>query len=92
MSPFFYSHTSPTYETTFGFPLVFVPLYWNIRRGDEPHDGGAAAVLQVAAARATSRRWCVPFYYHQEGLRPDGTPDGTDRRFVGVVLPVYESA
>jgi hypothetical protein len=25
----------PTYGTTFGFPLVFVPLYWDIKRGDD---------------------------------------------------------
>ena len=33
----------------------------------------------------------IPFYYHQEGLREDGTTDGTYRRFVGAVVPVYDS-
>ncbi len=91
VSPFFYSHTSPTYSTTFGFPLVFVPLYWDIRRGDNR----TTAVLPLFykwRRPSYQSTLVVPFYYHQEGLRPDGTPDGTDHRFVGVVLPVYESA
>ena len=33
----------------------------------------------------------VPSYYYQEGLHEDGSPDGTYRRFVGVVLPFYDS-
>ena len=91
VSPFFYSHTSPTYSTTFGFPLVFVPLYWDIRRGDNRTT--AVLPLFYKWRRASYQSTLVvPFYYHQEGLRPDGTPDGTDHRFVGVVLPVYESA
>jgi hypothetical protein len=91
VSPFFYSHTSPTYSTTFGFPLVFVPLYWDIKRGDNRTT--AVLPLFYKWRRASYQSTLVvPFYYHQEGLRPDGTPDGTDHRFVGVVLPVYESA
>jgi len=90
VSPFIYSHTSPTYGTTFGLPLVFLPLYWDIKRGDEE----TTLVLPLYA------RWrrpgyrstlVIPSYYHQEGLREDGTLDGTYRRFVGFVLPVYDS-
>ena len=57
----------------------------------QSHDGGAAAVLQVAASE-------LPVDAGGSVLlppgrpAPDGTPDGTDHRFVGVVLPVYESA
>jgi hypothetical protein len=90
VSPFFYSHTTPTYGTTFGFPLAFVPLYWDIRRGNDR----TTLVLPLYAQwqRATYRSTLViPSYYHQEGLRADGTPDGTYRRFVGFVLPVYDS-
>jgi len=90
VSPFIYSHTTPTYATTFGLPLVILPLYWDIKRGNDE----TTLVLPLYA------RWrrpgyrstlVIPSYYHQEGLRDDGTPDGTYRRFVGLVLPVYDS-
>jgi hypothetical protein len=90
VSPFFYSHTTPTYETTFGFPAVFLPLYWNIRRGNDR----TTLVLPLYARwqRAGYRSTLViPSYYHQEGLRDDGKLDGTYRRFVGFVLPFYDS-
>ena len=90
VSPFFYSHTTPTYGTTFGFPLAFVPLYWDIRRGNDR----TTLVLPLYAQwqRATYRSTLViPFYYHQEGLRADGAADGTYRRFAGFVIPFYDS-
>ena len=90
VSPFIYSHTTPTYGTTFGLPLVILPLYWDIKRGNDE----TTLVLPLYAhwKRATYRSTLViPFYYHQEGLREDGSLDGTYRRFVGAVLPVYDS-
>jgi hypothetical protein len=90
VSPFFYSHTEPDYETTFGAPAVFLPLYWDIKRGKDE----TTLVLPLYARwkRSDYRSTLViPFYYHQEGLRADGTPDGTYRRFVGAVVPFYDS-
>jgi hypothetical protein len=90
VSPFIYSHTSPTYETTFGIPLAFLPLYWDIKRGNDH----TRLVLPIYAhwQRAGYRSTLViPSYYYQEGLHEDGTPDGTYRRFVGVVIPFYDS-
>jgi hypothetical protein len=90
VSPFFYSHTAPNYRTTFGAPLAILPLYWDIQRGNDR----TTVVLPLyfhwrrAGYRSTL---VVPTYYHQEGLRDDGTPDGTYRRFVGFVLPFYDS-
>jgi hypothetical protein len=91
VSPFFYSHTGPGYATTFGFPLAFVPLYWDIKRGND--ETTVAFPLYYRWRRAGYRSTLViPSYYHQEGLRDDGSPDGTYRRIVGFVLPIYDSA
>ena len=69
---------------------MFLPLYWDIKRGNDE----TTLVLPLYAhwKRPGYRSTLViPSYYHQEGLREDGTPDGTYRRFVGFVLPVYDS-
>jgi hypothetical protein len=69
---------------------VFLPLYWNIQRGENK----TTLVLPLYAhwQRPGYRSTLVvPSYYHQEGLNADGTPDGTYRRFVGLVLPFYDS-
>jgi hypothetical protein len=90
VSPFIYSHTSPTEATTFGIPFAFLPLYWDVRRGNDR----TTLVLPLYAhwQRAGYRSTLVvPSYYYQEGLREDGAPDGTYRRFVGFVLPFYDS-
>ena len=90
ISPFIYSHTTPTDETTFGVPLAFVPLYWDIKRGNDR----TTLVLPLYAhwqRQGYRSTLIVPSYYYQEGLRDDGTPDGTYRRFVGLVLPFYDS-
>jgi hypothetical protein len=91
VSPFFYSHTAPGYETTFGLPLAFVPLYWNIKRGN---DETTLLLPLYAKWRRPGYRstLVIPSYYYQEGLRDDGTTDGTYRRIVGFVLPLYDSA
>jgi hypothetical protein len=91
LSPFFYSYTAPGYATTFGGPFVFLPLYWNIKRGED-HSTTLVLPLYAHWRRPGYRSTLViPSYYHQEGLREDGTPDGTYRRFVGLVLPFYDS-
>ena len=90
VSAFIYSHKTPTYGTTFGLPLVILPLYWDIKRGNDE----TTLVLPLYAhwKRHDYRSTLViPFYYHQEGLHEDGTTDGTYRRFVGAVVPVYDS-
>jgi hypothetical protein len=90
VSPFIYSHTSPDEVTTFGIPFAFLPLYWDVKRGNDR----TTLVLPLYAQwqRAGYRSTLVvPSYYYQEGLREDGAPDGTYRRFVGFVLPFYDS-
>ena len=90
VSPFFYSHKEPGYETTFGAPAVFLPLYWKIQRGESK----TTVVLPIYAhwQRPGYRSTLVvPSYYYQEGLHENGAPDGTYRRFVGLVLPFYDS-
>jgi len=67
-----------------------LPLYWDIKRGNDR----TTLILPLYARwqRAGYRSTLVvPSYYYQEGLRDDGTPDGTYRRFVGLVLPFYDS-
>ena len=86
LAPLFYRHSTPTDTTMVGFPLL-----WHFKKGQSE----TTLVLPIYA------RWqrpgyrstlVIPSYYHQEGLRDDGTPDGTYRRFVGVVVPFYDSA
>jgi hypothetical protein len=90
VSPFIYSHTTPTYGTTFGLPLVVLPLYWDIKRGSD--ETQLVFPLYARWKRQDYRSTLlIPFYYHQEGLRADGTPDGTYRRFIGAVVPFYDS-
>jgi hypothetical protein len=86
LAPLFYRRSTPTDTTMVGFPLL-----WDFKRGLNR----TTLVLPVYAhwQRPGYRSTLViPSYYHQEGLRDDGTPDGTYRRFVGVVVPFYDSA
>ena len=90
VSPFIYSHTTPTYGTTFGLPLIALPLYWKVKRGDDE----TTLVLPLYAhwKRPGYRSTLlIPVYYHSEGLQQDGSPDGTYRRFIGAVIPFYDS-
>ena len=86
LAPLFYRHSTPTDTTMVGFPLL-----WHFKKGQNQ----TTLVLPVFAQwqRPGYRSTLViPSYYHQEGLRDDGTPDGTYRRFVGLVVPFYDSA
>jgi hypothetical protein len=81
-APLFYRHSSPTDATTVVFPLV-----WDFKRG-------ADRTTVVAPFYAHWKRpdhtgtYVFPIYYYREGLRADGNPDGTYRRFV---IPFYDS-
>jgi hypothetical protein len=83
--PLFYRHATPTNITTIGFPLL-----WDFKRGDN----------RTTIVFPFYYRWrrpdrvgtlVFPFYLKHEGLASSGSPDGTYRRFVGFVLPVYDS-
>jgi hypothetical protein len=83
LAPLFYRHWTPTDSTTVAFPL-----YWDWKRGPE-------RTTIVFPLYARWRRpgyvstYVFPTYYRRQGLRPDGTPDGT---YQLVLLPLYDSA
>ena len=72
------------------FPLVFLPLYWDIRRGEIARRWCCRCTQLAAAELPVDAGGSVLLPPGRPA--PDGTPDGTYHRFVGVVLPVYESA
>ena len=91
VSPFFYSHTHarPTPPRS--------ASRWCSCRSTGTSSAATIATTLVLPLYAHWQRpgyrstLVIPIYYYQEGLRDDGTPDGTYRRFVGVVLPFYDS-
>ncbi|HET6282830.1 MAG TPA: EB domain-containing protein [Polyangia bacterium] len=83
LAPLFYRHSTPTDVTMVGFPLL-----WHFQSGKDK-----TTVLFPFYAhwrRSThAATYIFPTYYYREGLRPDGSEDGTWRR---VVAPFFESA
>ena len=86
LAPLFYRHSTPTDTTMVGFPLL-----WHFRSGQN-HTTLVLPLFAQWQRPGYRSTLVIPSYYHQEGLREDGTPDGTYRRFVGLVVPFYDSA
>jgi hypothetical protein len=83
VAPLFYRRSTPTDSTTVLFPLV-----WDFKRGN---DRRTTVVFPLYAhwRRPTHEgTWVFPTYYHRQGLRPDGSPDGTYRR---LLLPLFDT-
>ena len=91
VSPFFYSHTTPTYGTTFGLPLVVLPAVLGHPARQRRDDAGPAALRALAAPRLSSRRWSSRSTTTRKACTRTAPPTARYRRFVGAVLPFYDS-
>ena len=78
----FYRHSTPTDLTMVSFPLL-----WDFKRG-----ANRTTVVFPFFVRRQSEghtgTWVFPNYYRSQGLRADGSPDGTYRLYV---FPFFDS-
>ena len=83
VAPLFYRRSTPTDSTTVLFPLV-----WDFKRGTDRRTTVVFPVYAHWRRPSYEGTWVFPTYYHRQGLRPDGSPDGTYRR---LILPLFDT-
>ncbi len=82
VAPLFYRHSTPTDISMVAFPLV-----WDFKRDQERTT--VVFPFYVHWRRADhATTYVFPNYVYREGLAPNGSPDGTYRRYV---FPFYDS-